>query len=81
MSEICHTTFNGPKIIMENVFPNCLDNKEEDTDYEAHDIDFRTATLVAPNLNRQTSITSEVSFAIDSIDVVTYCTPKDVLPS
>ena len=67
---------------MENVLARftCLGDKEDGTDYEAQDIDFRMTRLVAPNLNGQ-AMTSDVTFAIDSIDVVTYCTPKDVLPS
>ena len=72
-------TFNLPKIIMENISAKCVNKKEEDIYYEANDIDFKMTKIVPSNLYRQTEA-NDVNFAIDSIDVVTYCTPKDNLP-
>ena len=72
-------TINGPKIVIENIFPNCYETKEEeDAEYEAY-IWYRFQTNKF-NCSQPETRKSDVSFAIDGIDVVTYCTPKDNLP-
>ena len=46
-------TINGPKIVIENIFPNCYETKEEeDAEYEAYDIDFRSTNSIALNLKQ-----------------------------
>lgn len=57
-------------------------NEEEDGDYEAQDIDFRTARLMTGSTTSYGQIMAkDANVAIESIDVVTYCTPKDTLLS
>ena len=54
--------------------------RKMDTNYEAQDIDFRTTRLMTSSTTPNGQILArDVNVAIESIDVVTYCTPKDIL--
>ena len=73
MGKLSQAALKTPKTIVENAMMrfNSRDEEEEGY-YEAQDIDFRTAS------NGQI-LARDVNVAIESIDVVTYCTPKDIL--
>ena len=74
-----------PKTITENTLLRLTSKSNEDEgDYEAQDIDFKTTRLTTRSINSNgigQMMTTNVNVAIESVDIVSYCNPKDSLPT
>jgi hypothetical protein len=83
LGKLSQAALKTPKTIVENAMMRFNSRiEEEDGDYEAQDIDFRTTRLMTSSTTSNGQIMArDVNVAIESIDVVTYCTPKDILPT
>ena len=81
LGKLSQAVLKPSKTIVENAMMRFNSrNEEEDGVYEAQDIDFRTARLMTSStISNGQIMARDVNVAIESIDVVTYCTPKDIL--
>ena len=80
LGKLSQAALKTPKTIVENAMMRFKTrDEEEDVYYEAQDIDFRTTRLMTSATSNGQIIARDVNVAIESIDVVTYCTPKDIL--
>lgn len=81
LGKLSQVALKTPKTVVENAMMR-FNSRDEEKDgyYEAQDIDFRTTRLMTSSTTSNGQILArDVNVAIESIDVVTYCTPKDIL--